>query len=589
MKKAIEQLEPKVRKSLKDQFEDVVDYGSANHLLSTYSGIENFFNTQEEFLLCKEWLRLDSIICENSSRREYGDYQTPLELTDKICAYLVDSGISPDVLIEPTFGKGSFLISCIKYFTNLESIHGVELYEPYVWFSKFRILQFALKSPEFNKPKIRFYNEDVYDFDFRKIADSAQNLAVVGNPPWVTNAELGSLSSRNLPQKRNLKKFSGLDALTGKSNFDISECIILMMLDAFSEKRGHLAMLVKNTVIKNLVYDLPNYPYKVSNIASYRIDTKKHFNASVAASLLICRLGSVTEDYQCRVAELDLPNAVKNKFGWVDEKFVSNVSSYGKFPKYDGKCPFVWRQGLKHDCSKIMELTQNDNAFVNGFDEEVVVENDLLYGLAKSSDLRQPILRETQKVVIVTQTKVGEKTIEKLKKYPNLLSYLQANKHLFDRRKSSIYQNKPPFSIFGIGDYSFKPFKVAISGLYKRPQFCLIPLQDEKPVMIDDTCYLLGFDDFSYAIFVWTALNNYRIQKLLDSIAFKDAKRPFTKRLLMRIALATLVNNLDYSEVLEYILKVDNKLRRFISKEHWLQFTHYINANAPKENQLELF
>lgn len=331
------------------------------------------------------------------------------------------------------------------------------------------------------------------------------------------------------------------------------------------------------------------YPYKVSNIASYRIDTKKHFNASVAASLLICRLGSVTEDYQCRVAELDLPNAVKNKFGWVDEKFVSNVSSYGKFPKYDGKCPFVWRQGLKHDCSKIMELTQNDNAFVNGFDEEVVVENDLLYRLAKSSDLRQPILRETQKVVIVTQTKVGEKTIEKLKKYPNLLSYLQANKHLFDRRKSSIYQNKPPFSIFGIGDYSFKPFKVAISGLYKRPQFCLIPLQDEKPVMIDDTCYLLGFDDFSYAIFVWTALNNYRIQKLLDSIAFKDAKRPFTKRLLMRIALATLVNNLDYSEVVEYILKVDSKLRRFISKEHWLQFTHYINNNEPKENQLELF
>jgi len=207
MKDAIEQLEPQVRRLLQAQFKELVDYGSANDLLSTYSGIENFFNKQEEFLLFKDLLSPDQVIREDSSRREYGDYQTPLALTDKICAYLVNNDISPTVLIEPTFGKGSFLISGIKYFSNLESIYGVEIYEPYVWFSKFRILQFALKNREFNKPKIRLYNQDVYEFDFQRIADSAQNnLAIVGNPPWMTNAELGSLNSGNLPQKKNLKK-----------------------------------------------------------------------------------------------------------------------------------------------------------------------------------------------------------------------------------------------------------------------------------------------------------------------------------------------------------------------------------------------
>lgn len=99
----------------------------------------------------------------------------------------------------------------------------------------------------------------------------------------------------------------------------------------------------------------------------------------------------------------------------------------------------------------------------------------------------------------------------------------------------------------------------------------------------------LGFDDFSNAIFVWAALNNHRIQKFLDAIAFKDAKRPFTKGLLMRIDFATLVNDLDYNEVLKYILEVDSKLQNFISEEHWLKFTRSISINASGGRQLELF
>ena len=34
---------------------------------------------------------------------------------------------------------------------------------------------------------------------------------------------------------------------------------------------------------------------------------------------------------------------------------------------------------------------------------------------------------------------------------------------ILDNRKSSIYNKRPRFSIFGIGDYSFSKWKVAIS------------------------------------------------------------------------------------------------------------------------------
>ena len=44
-------------------------------------------------------------------------------------------------------------------------------------------------------------------------------------------------------------------------------------------------------------------------------------------------------------------------------------------------------------------------------------------------------------------------------------SYLQAHGARFARRKSSIYHGQPPFALFGIGPYSFAPFKVAILNL----------------------------------------------------------------------------------------------------------------------------
>jgi len=589
MKTAIEMLENQTKKFLQSKLDKINNLNSANDFLFSFSGIENFFNKKEELLLCKELLNIDQIICEDSSRREYGDYQTPIELTDKICSYLAKNRISPSVLIEPTFGKGSFIISGIKYFPNLESIFGIEIYEPYIWFSKFRILEFFFKDPELDKPKIEFYNEDIYEFELQKIEEnSGYNSLILGNPPWITNSELGSLNSDNLPEKSNIKNLDSLDALTGKSNFDISEYIILMILDAFSKKDGYLAMLVKNTVIKNLVYLLPNCPYKISEIASYKINTNKYFNASVEASLLSCHLGSRTENYQCDVFELDLPNVVKNKFGWVDKKFVSNVNNYKKNSKYDGKSPFVWRQGLKHDCAKIMELTRKENSLFNGFKDKIEIEENLLYPLAKSSDLNQPILRETRKSVIVTQSRIGEETIEKLAKYPKLFSYLKKNKYLFEKRKSSIYKNKPPFSIFGIGDYSFKYYKVAISGLYKQSQFCLVLPPEDKPVMIDDTCYFLGFEYFPYSIFVWSMLNNYRVQNLLDNITFKDSKRTFTKEILMRIDLNALANDLDFDELLEDISEIDIELSKFVSKKSWKEFKNLINTNTP-ERQLTLF
>jgi hypothetical protein len=85
--------------------------------------------------------------------------------------------------------------------------------------------------------KVVLFNENIFNFDFNKIKceiNKADNLLIIGNPPWVTNSELTSMDSDNLPNKENFKGLSGLDAITGKGNFDIAEYIILKLLNEFN-------------------------------------------------------------------------------------------------------------------------------------------------------------------------------------------------------------------------------------------------------------------------------------------------------------------------------------------------------------------
>lgn len=595
MQSAIKYLQHSTIDILTEKMGKITDYLEANKILYALCGINTFFRNQEDFLTLLELLDPCFMVCEGSDRREYGDFQTPYELTDSICSYLRSENISPDVLIEPTFGKGSFLISALKYFKKLKRIYGVEIYESYYWQTKFAILELFVVNSDLNKPDIFLYLDNVFKFNFAEVERSMENcnILVIGNPPWITNSELGSLNSNNLPEKSNFKALNGFEAITGKGNFDICEYIILMVLSSFSKCKGNLAMLTKNAVIKNLVYDLPKMNYRISNMTALKIDVKKYFDASVDASLLKCNL---ERDYNnmsftCKVSSFTAPDSIENIFGWVDGKFVSDVVLYGKNIKYDGISSYIWRQGIKHDCSKIMELQLLDNnKYRNGLNEELYIEGELIFGLLKSSDLNSLVVTKPRKHVIVTQRKIGENTVYLSYKFPKLYRYLTKNNFYFEQRKSSIYKNKPPFAIFGVGDYSFKPYKVAISGLYKRSTFSLILPETGKPMMLDDTCYFLSFDNLSEAILVWAILNSEHIQQLLATLVFLDAKRPYTKDILMRLSIDKVADDMTYNKVVNQIRLLDETMLVNISEDKWIVFREQFNkTKCRKENQMSLF
>ncbi len=561
-------------------------FSEANVLLKKVCGIVSFFNTETEF---EDFVKEISLIPQNivaEDTIEYGDFQTNATLANKIVKNLSARNLSPQIIIEPTCGKGNFILASLAQFKDIQRIIGIEIQSTYILQTKLSILDFFLHHQDKRVPIIEILHCSVFDFDFQTIAKeiTGKQLLIIGNPPWVTNAKLGSLGSSNLPQKSNFKNQSGIDAITGKGNFDIAEYITISLIKYFGNANGYMAFLVKNAVIKNLIFEQQKAQYPINDIEKQTIDSKKEFNVSVDASLLFCRLNAVP-DYICR--EYDFYTLqLKSEFGWVNSKFVSDRQAYLSASSIDGICPFEWRQGVKHDCSQVMELEYNGKRFYNKLGEEFYLENNLIFNILKSSDLKNTIASPTNKCTIITQQRIGQDTAYIYQKYPLTYNYLQSKSSYFNSRKSSIYHHKPSFSIFGIGDYSFLPYKIAISGLYKTLHFTLVLPQNEKPVMLDDTCYFIGFNQLEFAVYTLLLLNSSKVRMFLKSVSFADAKRMINKEVLMRIDLLKCLNNISESEI-------ENQLQIFNEEYHyhfdmslWKKYCMVVLAKEDKQVSL---
>ncbi|MBR2216586.1 MAG: hypothetical protein IJ849_12645 [Selenomonadaceae bacterium] len=69
--------------------------------------------------------------------------------------------------------------------------------------------------------------------------------------------------------------------------------------------------------------------------------------------------------------------------------------------------------------------------------------------------------------------------------------------------------------------------------------------------MTDDTSYFICFDDYDMAYIAMLLLNSAKVQRFLPSIAFVDAKRPYTKKVLERIDFHKIVESLAIDELIE--------------------------------------
>jgi hypothetical protein len=474
-----------------------------------------------------------------SGKREFGDYQTPSDFAEKVCMYLKSNRhISPSAVIEPTCGRGSFIKASLIF--NAKEYYGIEINPEYCRYCDETICD----------ERVKIINSDFFSFSSKKLIKDKSQILVIGNPPWVTNSTLSTLASDNLPIKVNFKGLKGIDAITGTSNFDICEYIILQLVHEFKDTNTVISMLCKTSVARNVFREMKRNCISFSSYDILEFDATKVFGINASACVLVIQLSAESESMDvCNVYDFEHPKQVKSQFGFSDGQFYSNLGA--ETENYDGKCCFEWRQGVKHDCSKVMELTLRDGTLQNGQKENVQIEDDIVFPLIKSSMFKAPIIHSFTKYVIVTQKKAREDTAHLEHEVPKTWKYLSDNKGSFDNRKSSIYRGAPPFSMFGVGEYSYSTYKVGISGFYKRPLFSVLYSDDKKPVMTDDTAYFICFDSYDMAYVAMLLLNSEKTQSFLTSIAFLDAKRPYTKKVLERIDFDKIIASISIDELIE--------------------------------------
>jgi methylase of polypeptide subunit release factors len=182
-----------------------------------------------------------------NSKIEFGDFQTPLELAREVCALLLRQESKPDMVVEPTCGIGAFLVAAAEAFPKAR-LSGWDINDDYVGRAQKMLAEVGVKS------RVTLGRQDFFSHDWEKeLAGRQGRLLILGNLPWVTNATVSGMNGGNLPVKENFQRFRGIEALTGKSNFDISEWMLIQLVKALRGRSATIAMLCKTGTARKLL------------------------------------------------------------------------------------------------------------------------------------------------------------------------------------------------------------------------------------------------------------------------------------------------------------------------------------------------
>jgi hypothetical protein len=477
-------------------------------------------------------------------RRDLGDFQTPPELAAAVLDCLGPIGRRWSRVLEPTCGEGHFIAALLAQTFPPREIQAVEIQHNHCAAAR------ALSAGDANwrGTHVRIHQADLFGIDLRNDLQWGEKgrLLVVGNPPWVTSAQLGRLEASVRPPKRRISGLDGFAALTGSSNFDVAEAVWLKLITELADQAATIALLCKTSVARRILERAHRERLPIAKASMRRLDAARWFRAAVDACLFQVELGPPEGlrgiPVYASLAQQRADSIMSFSDGWL----IADREAYSASSLVEGACPLTWRQGVKHDAAAVMELAREAGTgrLTNRAGEILDVEPEFVYPLIKGGDVALDAANP-ERAVLVTQQRIGDDTRALGERAPRLWRYLQTHSASFIKRRSSIYRGQPPFGMFGIGPYSFAPFKVAIGGFNKEPRFRALGPRGGKPIMLDDTCYFLACSSAAEAAVLTALCNDPITLAFLRCASFKSAKRPFTKALLQRIDLEAILSQSD--------------------------------------------
>jgi len=525
-------------------------------------------------------------------RHDLGEYFTPYWLAERTIEMSGFRGDLKSVLLDPGCGSGVFLLAAaeMKYQANkdkspeevmkgiLRTVVGCDINPLCVLTARLNLVCWLAFKFGLPLPDVKI-NALHYDTVFKRPAseqfDDIDSILpdgcdyLVGNPPWISwnslPGEYRKQIERELLPGYALFDFHGQEAQLGHSNDDYLVTFTQVTIHRYLKEGGLCSFIIKQPLLTNVSgktfrrfsvrHVRENVRLGVKEVADLR--KVNPFGIGNETAIIVLKRGDKTvypvpyetwskSDGEIVVEKGEAKPSIDRD---ITSSWVVLTPDLKETEFMEGNCIYEIRHGLKHDVADVLSvrpLERNGDRLVvqrNSEDDKETyeIEAKAVYPFLQPRHISAWKI-EGYTYAIIPQRKAGENNEERLARtLPLTYKYLERFKDRFMARKSRIFTQKPFYGLFGLGAYTWKPYKVCWCGLGFKPEFVVLStvrdrLLGERLPIPDGTIYFIPLDRKEEAHFVCALLNSELVHKFLSARSGKS-KRGLSKKVMEQLSL----------------------------------------------------
>ena len=394
---------------------------------------------------------------------------------------------------------------------------------------------------------------------------------VIGNPPWIKwdflSKEYRNKLSILYLDIYKLFAHKGMKASLGYAHDDISILFTYIAMDKYLRDNGKLTFILKQTLYKSIAgeqfrrfaIEKTNQSTPVKCLGVHDLLKLNPFGQGQETSIVTLEKNSTNKypvpyyqwnkNVRSRFKHSDISEYVKencsitNLDAYPDPMTGSHTSPWIIIPNGQPlphiskhKSFYKARHGVVNDLNSVFLLdiiskTQGGIRIKNLGDKGKKktktitknIETTLIYPLIKPRDTKKWGIT-TYQYMIVPQIKAGDNNESELRtELPNSYSFLKSFETELGTRKSKWFYggDKPFYSLFGIGTYTFQKFKIVWCCMSYLPNFSVVSdIEDEfigrKTFIPDNTIGYISVNNENEAYYICSILNSDKIKALFS-------------------------------------------------------------------------
>lgn len=510
-------------------------------------------------------------------RMALGEFHTPLSVCRTIVRNIGEKKVQNESFMDPGSGSGTFISACIEKKIEkggdtdlrqvLNNVYAIDLNPISVKSTKLSYLIAVsdliqdegiqdIELPVFLKDALELTRNDRIIYRDSIIDLSVDNL--IGNPPYVTWDNLPKNVKNawvdEYVERLSLLPKEGADKRLGHANDDISVSYAWVCIHKYLNSNGSATFVMKRDLMKGSSGELfRNMEVGDVNLSlEWVMDFNKlrPFGSDVQVDVATYSMSkSSTTDFPVSCKSIKSNNNSKSDFSSeesildtlrfdnlelvpIDKRDSSSILVDRKIGREVlGECEYDIRHGVKGDRKSVFKI---DKDTVND------IENDRVFPFVTSRHVVKFGLFGTPDRYLLPIDKSNENNLEHVKnELPKTYQYLDSHRDELGSRRSSWLSDGEFYNMFGVGDYTWKDYKVCWCRLGYKPHFAVFSehkdsLLDKKMVVPGDHYMYIPLDNRMPAHYVNGLLNSTPYQEAIAAISSRG-KSSITKSVINRL------------------------------------------------------